>query len=184
MGIKDKTLEIEELVQSFLDRKHLEDLYELTDDIRILSEAKNMELKRLQTLELIYDLPPILLYADVKPQMLVKDTKGNIGKIIDTEHDIHNVKVDYLDESGVGIYCLDETCEDYDPLYIIKKMESIENYKLELEVIEDPKGIFTAQIKGVRGAIVQEESKLKAIKEVFKQAWVCLEVDSKNFDYE
>lgn len=59
----------------------------------------------------------ILLYADVKSEMLVQDTEGNIGKITNTEHDLHNVEVDYL-QGGCGLYCLDESCDEYDPLYI------------------------------------------------------------------
>lgn len=61
-----------------------------------------------------------LEFINIKPQMLVKDIEGNIGKITDIEHDIHNVEVEYL-QGGLGLYCLDETCNEFDPLYIIIK---------------------------------------------------------------
>jgi hypothetical protein len=57
----------------------------------------------------------------------------------------------------------------------------MKNFKLQLELIEAPKGVFTAQIKEVRGAVVQEYDKHKAIEEVFKQAWIAINLDSANF---
>lgn len=59
----------------------------------------------------------LLSYSEIKPNMMVKDNKGNVGKVTDTEHDIHNVEVDYL-QGGAGLYCLDDNCDKYDPLYI------------------------------------------------------------------
>ena len=64
----------------------------------------------------------------------------------------------------------------------INKQKMLRRLKLDLEIIEEPKGVFTAQIHEVRGAIVQEKSELLAIKKVFKQAWICIEVDSANFN--
>ena len=53
--------------------------------------------------------------------------------------------------------------------------------KLAIEIAEAPKGIFTAQIKEIRGAIIQAESYKDAIEEIFKQAYLCIRIDSKNF---
>lgn len=49
-----------------------------------------------------------------------------------------------------------------------------------LTVIEEPKGNFTAWINEVRGCVVQERDETSVIREVFKQAWLCLKLDSAN----
>ncbi len=59
----------------------------------------------------------ILSFDDVRPNLKVEDSEGNRGTIANVEHDLHNVEVLYLN-SGRGLYCLDENCEEYDPLYI------------------------------------------------------------------
>jgi predicted RNase H-like HicB family nuclease len=51
---------------------------------------------------------------------------------------------------------------------------------LTLEITEAPEGIFTAQIKEVRGCVVQSDSEAEVLEEIFKQAWICVKVDSKN----
>jgi len=46
---------------------------------------------------------------------------GEYG-IVREIHDIHNVFVEYENEGGSGLYCLDPACEDFDPsLKLIKK---------------------------------------------------------------
>ena len=57
----------------------------------------------------------------------------------------------------------------------------MEKINLELEIVEAPEGIFCAQIKNVRGAIVQETSRILAIRNVFKLAYISIEIDSANF---
>lgn len=53
--------------------------------------------------------------------------------------------------------------------------------KLTLEIIEVPKGIFTARIEEIRGAIVQGISMDEVTEEIFKQAWLCIKLDYKNY---
>jgi hypothetical protein len=53
--------------------------------------------------------------------------------------------------------------------------------KLTLEIIESPEGVFTASINNIRGCVIQSDSEILAIEEVFKQAWLCLRVDKNNF---
>jgi len=50
----------------------------------------------------------------------VIDNEGYSGKITDIQ-DIHNVWVTYDNDSGSGVYCLDENCPDFDPLIVIEE---------------------------------------------------------------
>ncbi len=56
-----------------------------------------------------------LKYEDVEVGIKVIDGDDNIGVIKDC-FDIRNIIVEYLD-GGSGLYCLDSTCNNYDPLY-------------------------------------------------------------------
>lgn len=58
-----------------------------------------------------------LQFSGVKSSLKVIDNKGNIGLISESDHDIHNIEVDYL-QGGAGLYCIDTSCDQYDPLYI------------------------------------------------------------------
>lgn len=64
---------------------------------------------------------------------------------------------------------------------VLINVVDMKKYKLTLEITEAPKGIFNAQIKEIRGAVIASDSEDKAIEEVFKQAWLCIKVDHKNF---
>ena len=57
-----------------------------------------------------------LLYADIKVGMEVKDDEGDRSIIVDCS-DIHNVEVRFI-LGGKALYCLDENCKDFDPLFI------------------------------------------------------------------
>jgi hypothetical protein len=61
-----------------------------------------------------------LEYAELKKDMKVIDTEGNIGKIMKIK-DIHNILVKFERNAGYGFYCLDQTDKMfYDPLYKIE----------------------------------------------------------------
>lgn len=51
MAISDKLMDIRVLVEKYLDQDELDELYELTEDIKILVEAKNVELSRFRARE-------------------------------------------------------------------------------------------------------------------------------------
>ena len=57
-----------------------------------------------------------LLYADIKVGMEVKDDEGDRSIVVDCS-DIHNVEVRFI-LGGKALYCLDEKCKDFDPLFI------------------------------------------------------------------
>lgn len=57
-----------------------------------------------------------LLYADIKVGMIVEDDEGDRSLVIDVS-DIHNIEVRFL-LGGKALYCLDEKCKDFDPLFI------------------------------------------------------------------
>lgn len=50
--------------------------------------------------------------------MRVKDESGDIGHVIECD-DIHNVLVKFVNKhgEGSGLYCLDESCDEYTPLF-------------------------------------------------------------------
>ncbi len=48
---------------------------------------------------------------------VVIDREGWTGIVIDAD-DIHNIKVRYDMNRGIGLYCADETCSEYDGLKI------------------------------------------------------------------
>ena len=65
-------------------------------------------------------------YDDVFVGMKVLDEDPEFGAGVVVEiKDIHNILVDYIgdfDDNDIngkpcGLYCLDKTCEDYDPIY-------------------------------------------------------------------
>lgn len=60
-----------------------------------------------------------LEFRDIKYGRQVIDSEGHLGKISEID-EIHNVIVEFSD-GGSGIYCLDKTCLEYDPLYISVK---------------------------------------------------------------
>lgn len=49
----------------------------------------------------------------------VIDLCGKIGKVINLD-DIHNVQVEY-GNGNIGLYCLDHTCDNFDPLYMLDR---------------------------------------------------------------
>lgn len=57
-----------------------------------------------------------LTMQNIKTGLLVTDKDGDFG-IIRNCDDIHNIKVEFT-LGGVGLYCLDEECEEYEELYI------------------------------------------------------------------
>jgi len=59
-----------------------------------------------------------LLYLEIYDGLEVIDKEGSIGKII-SSLDIHNIEVKFDDENGegLGLYCLDPSCDEYEPLY-------------------------------------------------------------------
>lgn len=50
MAISDKLMDIKALVEKHLDQDEIDELYELTEDIEILEQAKDVELQRLRAL--------------------------------------------------------------------------------------------------------------------------------------
>jgi hypothetical protein len=57
-----------------------------------------------------------LLYADIKVGMEVKDDEGDRSIVVDCS-DIHNVEVQFI-LGGKALYCLDEKCKGFAPLFI------------------------------------------------------------------
>lgn len=53
-------------------------------------------------------------FEDLIYGMFVEDEKGNLGYVRDCK-DMHNIHIEGLDSSF--LYCIDETCADYEKLY-------------------------------------------------------------------
>jgi hypothetical protein len=61
----------------------------------------------------------LVLYNNIVIGMLVQDSDIEFGiGIIKECNDIHNVFVEFVNGAS-GLYCLDENCDDYDPLYYL-----------------------------------------------------------------
>jgi len=56
-----------------------------------------------------------MLYNQLEIGDDVYDPDMDAYGIVKEISDIHNVFVEYNDESGSGLYCLDPTCKDFDP---------------------------------------------------------------------
>jgi hypothetical protein len=59
-----------------------------------------------------------LSIEDIYNGMKVIDGDGITGVITECS-DVHNILVDYGDD-GRGLYCLDNFCDDYDPLFKVE----------------------------------------------------------------
>ena len=58
-------------------------------------------------------------FSDIYIGMVVKDLDEDFGiGVVEKYYDKHNVFVKFKN-GGSGLYCLDEDCEDYDPLYYV-----------------------------------------------------------------
>ena len=55
-----------------------------------------------------------LKFNDCKINLPVFDNTLKLKGIITECTDIHNVCIEYYNNSGSGLYCLDENCKDYD----------------------------------------------------------------------
>jgi len=64
-----------------------------------------------------------LEFTDIKVGMLVRDTDENEGEVIQC-NDIHDIILEYR-INGMGIYCLDANCIEYEPLFLITKYSEI-----------------------------------------------------------
>jgi len=58
----------------------------------------------------------IIEFEDLKEGMIVIDSDGDEGTIINIEN-LNNVDIKY-GELGFGILCFDKKCQDYTPTYI------------------------------------------------------------------
>ena len=67
----------------------------------------------------------VINFCDIKKGLCCIDKDGDVG-IIQKCDDIHNIYVIFnydkdISKYSSGLYCLDINCEDYEPLYYIKK---------------------------------------------------------------
>lgn len=66
-----------------------------------------------------------MLYKELEIGDYVYDPFMNAYGLVKVVEDIHNILVEY-DDGGGGLYCMDPTCEEFDPsLKIIKKRSAI-----------------------------------------------------------
>ena len=60
----------------------------------------------------------IINHTDLVVGISVCDDNNNVGTVKECS-DLHNVNVHY-DNGGSGLYCIIESCHEYDPLYHYK----------------------------------------------------------------